>query len=319
MFNKLCLSFTWVLFFISANVYADFPEGPIKIVVPFAPGTASDQLARAMGQSITAQTGQIVTIDNKPGGNGFIGATSVARSEPDGYSLFLGAGTTHSAAEHLFKNLPYDPVKDFSPITGLGKGWQILIVNQNSPIQNIQDLIKFAKENPGKVTFASGNGSSRVAGELFQQMANISLLNVPYKSNTFAVTSIMAGEVDMMIPDTATSLALINSGKIRALGVSTLQRSNLLPNIPTISEAGVPGFEMGYWFGIYAPAKTPQVIINKLNQLFAKAADSESGKQFYASSAINKFITTPQGLAEFQKIESEKWGATIKKAGIEKQ
>jgi tripartite-type tricarboxylate transporter receptor subunit TctC len=305
--------------FISGTAAADYPEKPIRFVVPFASGTATDQIARALGQAITVETKQQVIVDNKPGGNGFIGASEAAKAAPDGYTVFITTNTTHAAAEHLYKKLPYDPVKDFSPITGLGKGGQIMVVNSQSPITSVKDFLAAAKKNPGKLTFGSGSSSSRIAGEMLQQLAGIQILHVPYKSNTFAVTDLLGGQIDMMITDTATGLPHIKSGKLRALGISTKKRSPLAPDVPTIEEAGVPGYDMGYWFAAYAPAKTPQPIVNRLNELFAKAATSPTANTFFTNSGVEPFITKPDELARFQASESKKWEEIVKKAGIEKE
>lgn len=298
---------------------ADFPDKPIRIIVPFAAGTATDQLARALGQAMTADSKVTVIVDNKPGGNGFIGADAAARSAPDGYTVFVTTNTTHAAAEHLYRKLPYDPVKDFAPITGLGKGGQILVVNAEAPARTVKDLLAQAKQQPGKITFGSGSSSSRIAGELFQQMAGVQLLHVPYKSNTFAVTDLLGKQIDMMITDSATGLPHVKSGKLRALGVSSKTRSPLLPEVPTIAEAGVPGYDIGYWFAAYAPAKTPQPVVMKLNELLTKAAKSPAAATFFTGSGTEVFTTTPDELARFQADESKKWGAIIKAANIEKE
>jgi tripartite-type tricarboxylate transporter receptor subunit TctC len=305
-----------------ASVHAaagDYPDKPIRFIVPFAAGTATDQIARALGQAITVETRQQVIVDNKPGGNGFIGAEAAARSAPDGYTVFITTNTTHAAAEHLYKKLPYDPVKDFAPITGLGKGGQIMVVGSQSPATSVKDFIALAKKQPGKITFGSGSSSSRIAGEMFQQMAGVELLHVPYKSNTFAVTDLLGGQIQMMITDSATGLPHVKSGKLRALGVSTKARSPLAPEVPTIDEAGVKGYDIGYWFAAYAPAKTPQPIVSKLNALFARAVKSPTANTFYANSGTAVFVTTPDELATFQNAESKKWGDIVRKAGIEKE
>lgn len=304
---------------VSGSAAAEFPEKPVRFVVPFASGTATDQLARALGQAITAETRQQIIVDNKPGANGFIGASEVARSAPDGYTVLIATNTTHAAAEHLYKKLPYDPVKDFEPLTALGRGGQIMVVNSQSPFNSVKDFIASAKKNPGKHSFGSGSSSSRIAGELFQQLAGVNLLHVPYKSNTFGVTDLLGGQIDMMITDTATGLPHVKSGKLRALGMSTKKRSPLAPDVPTIEEAGVPGYEMTYWFAAYAPAKTPRAIVNKLNELLTKAAKSTSANTFYANGGVDVFVTSPEELARFQASESKRWEEIIRKAGIEKE
>ena len=197
-----------------------FPAKSITFVVPFAAGSATDQLARAVGQSITNDTKQAVVVDNKAGASGMIAAAAVAKAAPDGYTILITTNT-HAANEHLYKKLSYDPVKDFAPISGLGKGGQVLVVNPASPHKSVGDLVAFAKKNPGKLTFGSGSASSRVAGEMFKQLAGVDILHVPYKSNPFAITDLLAGQIDLMITDTSTGMPQISAGKLRALGYST--------------------------------------------------------------------------------------------------
>jgi tripartite-type tricarboxylate transporter receptor subunit TctC len=295
-----------------------FPEKSITFVVPFAAGTATDQIARALGNSITAETKQPVIIDNKAGASGFIASQNVAKASADGYTVLITTNTTHAANEHLFKKLPYDPVKDFAPIAALGKGGQIMVVNPSFPAKTVAEFVALAKKEPGKYSFGSGSSSSRMAGELLQQMADIKLLHVPYKSNTLAVTDLLGGQIHMMITDTATGLPQVKGGKLRALGMSSASRSPLAPDVPTISEAGVKGYEMGYWFAAYAPAKTPPAVVKRLNELLVKAAKSESAKTaFYEPTGTEVFTTSPEELAKFQAGESQKWGRIVKAAGIE--
>lgn len=294
-----------------------FPAKPITFVVPFAAGSATDQLARAIGQSITNDTKQAVVVDNKAGASGMIAAAAVAKAAPDGYTILITTNTTHAANEHLYKKLSYDPVKDFAPITGLGKGGQVLVVNPASPHKSVGDLVAFAKKNPGKLTFGSGSASSRVAGEMFKQLAGVDILHVPYKSNPFAITDLLAGQIDLMITDTSTGMPQITAGKLRALGYSTQKRSPQLPDVPTIDEAGVKGYDMGYWFAAYAPAGTPAAVVTRLNELMQNATKSATAKSFFDMSGSEAWTTTPADLAKFQAAETLKWGKVIKAAGIE--
>lgn len=295
-----------------------FPEKSITFIVPFAAGTATDQIARAIGNAVAAETKQAVVIDNRAGANGFIAAQNVAKAAPDGYTVLITTNTTHAANEHLFKKLPYDPVKDFAPITALGKGGQIMVVNPSFPAKTVAEFIALAKKEPGKYSFGSGSSSSRMAGELLQQMADIKLLHVPYKSNTLAVTDLLGGQINMMITDTATGLPQVKSGKLRALGMSSSKRSPLAPDVPTIAEAGVKGYEMGYWFAAYAPAKTPPAVVKRLNELLVKAAHTEAAKTaFYEPTGTEVFTSSPEEMAKFQAAESKKWGSIVKAAGIE--
>ena len=295
-----------------------FPAKTITFVVPFAAGTATDQIARAVANGVTAETKQAVVIDNKAGASGFIASQQVTKAAPDGYTVLITTNTTHAANEHLFKKLPYDPVKDFAPIAALGKGGQIMVVNPAFPAKTVAEFIALAKKEPGKYSFGSGSSSSRMAGELLQQMAGIKLLHVPYKSNTLAVTDLLGTQIDMMITDAATGLPQVKAGKLRALGVSSAQRSPLAPEVPTIAEAGVKGYEIGYWFAAYAPAGTPPAVVSRLNEFLVMAAQSEAAKKaFYEPTGTEVFTTSPQELAKFQTGESQKWGRIVKAAGIE--
>ena len=295
----------------------DYPARPVTFVVPFAAGSATDQIARALGQGITDATKQSVVVDDKPGANGFIAAQHVAKSTPDGYTVLITTNTTHAANEHLYKSLPYDPVKDFAPVTLLGKGGQIMVVRNTLPVHTVGEFIALAKKEPGKLTFGSGSSSSRIAGELLQQMAGIRILHVPYKSNPTALTDLLGGQIDMMITDTATGLPQVKAGKVRALGVTAKARSPLAPDVPTIDEAGVKGYEMGYWFAAYVPAKTPPAVVKRLHDLLVAASKSPSAKQFYESTGTELATSTPEALAKFQGEESQKWGRIIKAAHIE--
>lgn len=294
-----------------------WPAKPVTFVVPFAAGSATDQLARALGQAMQAETGQAVIVDNKPGANGFIGAQAVAKAAPDGYTVFITTNTTHAANEHLFKKLPYDPVKDFTPVTGLAKGAQIMVVNPNTPYKTVAEFIAAARKEPGRIAFGSGSSSSRIAGELLQQMANIQLLHVPYKSNPLAITDLLGGQIQMMITDMATGLPQVKAGKLRALGVSSLRRSPLAPEIPTIAEAGVPGYEMGFWFAAYTPANTPAPVVRRLTELLHRALAAAPTRALFEQTGFEPFPTTPEELAKFQAAESRKWKEIIQRAGIE--
>jgi len=294
-----------------------YPSKSITFVVPFAAGSATDQLARSLGQQITADTKQAVVIDNKPGANGFIAANQAAKAPADGYTVFITTNTTQAANEHLYKSLPYDPVKDFAPVTLLGKGGQVMIVNLKVPATTVKEFIALAKKDPGKYSFGSGSSSSRIAGELFQQMAGVQLNHIPYKSNPQAVTDLLGGQIDMMITDNATGLPQVKGGKVRALGMSSRKRSPLAPDVPTIDEAGVKGYEMSYWFAAYVPAKTPPSVISKLHDVLVAAVKGAAPKQFYESTGTEPVTSSPQELAKFQADESKKWGGIIKAANIQ--
>ena len=301
----------------AAALAQDYPAKPITFVVPFAPGSATDQLARSLGQSITDATKQAVVVDDKAGASGFIATQFVAKAPADGYTVLITTNTTHAANEHLYKSLPYDPVKDFEPVTLLGKGGQIMIVNLKVPAKSVAEFIALAKKEPGKLSFGGGSSSSRIAGELFQQMTGVQLLFVPYKSNPLAVTDLLGGQIDMMITDNATGLPQVKGGKVRALGMSSLKRSPLAPDVPTIDEAGVKGYEMSYWFAAYVPAKTPAPVVKKLHDLLLAATKGAAAKAFYETTGTEVATSSPAELAKFQADESQKWGRIIKAANIQ--
>lgn len=294
-----------------------YPARPITFVVPFAAGSATDMLARALAQSVGADTKQTVIVENKAGASGMPATQAVARSAPDGYTVLIATNTTHAANEHLYKKTGYDAVKDFVPLTVLARGGQVLVVNSGSPYRSVAELVAAARKAPGKLTFGSGSASSRVAGEMFQQLSGTEILHVPYKSNPNAITDLLGGQIDMMIPDTGTGVPHVRSGKLRALGVSTHKRLPLLPDVPTIDEAGVKGYDMSYWFAAYVPAGTPAPVVQRLNELLHAATRSAPARAFFESSGTEAYTTTSDGLAAFQRAETQKWGRIIKAAGIE--
>ena len=294
-----------------------YPAKPITFIVPFAAGSATDQLARALGTSITQETKQAVIVDNKAGASGMMAAQAAAKAPADGYTVLITTNTTQAANEHLYKKLAYDPVKDFVPVTGLGKGGQVLVVKTESPYKTVADLVAKARKEPGKLSFGSGSSSSRVAGEMFKQLTHTDILHVPYKSNPNALTDLLGGQIDFMITDTATGVPHIKGGKLRALGVTTSKRIAMLPDVPTIDEAGVKGYDMGYWFAAYVPAGTPAPVANRLHELLVSGTKNAAAKSFYEGTGSDAWTTTPDELAKFQVAESQKWGRVIKAAGIE--
>ena len=297
----------------------DFPSKPITLVVPFGPGSGTDQMARLYAKALGDEAKVSVVVDNKGGASGFIAAQHVAKAAPDGYTLMMTTNTTHAANEHLYKKLPYDPVKDFAPIGLLSTGQMLLLVRPDSPYKSLADLLAAAKKAPGKIDFGSGSSSSQVAGYLLQQMAHVDMLNVPYRSNPQAITDLIGGGFAFMFADAPTALPQVQGGKLRALAASSGKRLASLPDVPTVAEAGVKGYDMSYWFAAYAPAGTPPAVIAKLNQMFAKASATEEVKASLARTSGVLALGTPEGLAQFQAAESKKWGEVIRAAGIEAQ
>lgn len=301
----------------AATAQGRFPDRPITFVVPFAAGSATDQLARALGHSLTEQTRQQVLIENRAGASGMLAAQAAARAPADGHTVLITTNTTHAANEHLFRRLPYDPVRDFAPVTGLGKGGQVLVVRADAPFRTVADLVTRARQQPGKLSFGSGSSSSRVAGEMLKQLAGIDVLHVPYRSNPLALTDLIGGHIDFMVTDTATGLPLVRAGQLRALGVSTSRRIPLLPEVPTIDEAGVRGYDMGFWFAAYVPTGTPQPVVVRLNELLHSAVRSATARSFFDTSGVEAWVSSPDELARFQVAETQKWGRVIRAAGIE--
>lgn len=294
-----------------------YPAKPITIVIGSSPGSTTDGLARAVGAQITRETGQPVVVDSRPGAFGGIAAQQVARSAPDGYTLFMTTNTTQAANPHLVKTLPYNPIKDFTPIGQMVQGYMLMVVNPNVPAKTVPEFVALAKKEPGKLTFGSGSSSARVATEQVQHMTGTKLTYVPYKANPPAVIDLVAGQTDVMIVDLTTSLPHVKAGKLRALGVSSPRRSTLLPNVPTIGEQGIAGYEFGYWNALYAPAGTPAPIVNRVYELMRKAMASDQVKHFVVENGMEVKVSSPEELAKFQVAELERWGKIIKTAGIQ--
>jgi len=294
-----------------------FPDKPVRFVVPNPAGTATDQLARTVAQYVAQKTGQTVVVDNKAGANGIIATDFVAKAPPDGYTVLIGNVTTNAANASLYKKLPFNTEKDFAPLTGLARGSQVMVVNNDFPAKTVAEFIALAKVSPGKYAFGSGGASARVATSSFAQQAGIELLHVPYKGNPQALTDLMAGQIQLFFPDMTTALPLIGSGKVRALAVTSKRRSTYLPNVPTLAESGLPGYEAGYWFAAYAPAGTPPDVVATLSRLMSEGVQSESAGVFFKSKGMDAFPTSPAELGEFTTGEITTWARSIKAAGIE--
>jgi tripartite-type tricarboxylate transporter receptor subunit TctC len=295
----------------------NFPSKPIVIVVGSSPGSTTDGLARAIANEMTSVIKQPVIVENKPGAGGGIAAQSVARAAPDGYTVFMTTNTTQAANPFLFKKLGYDPVKDFAPVSALVKGYLLMVTNPNVKAKTVSDFISMARKEPGKFTFGSGSSSARVAGELFQQMTGVSLTHVPYKANPNAVIDLVSGQIDMMIVDLTTSLPHVRSGRLNALGVTSLQRSPLVPDLPTLNETGLPGYQISFWNALYAPANTPDAVVKSLNELMSNAMKKDAVKRFVDQNGMEVFTSTPAELKVFQAAELDRWGKIIKAARIE--
>jgi putative tricarboxylic transport membrane protein len=302
----------------SLAAHADtYPTKPITIIVPFGPGSGTDTITRVIAQPLGAALKQSIVIENRAGANGALAALYVARSAPDGYTLFMGTNSPHSAAPFLMKNVGYDPVKDFAAITRTGSYTLMLCIHPSIPAKSVKELIEYAKANPGKLSFASGNTSGVVAGETLKHWAELDMLHVPYKSVPPALTDVMAGRVSMMFADLTTALPHVKAGTLRALAVTRLKRSTLIPELPTLDEAGVKGFDMDSWAAMFAPAGTPAGTIALLNAELRKIIDSPEVKASLGNAGFEAFSSSPAELADFVKEQLGKWGKMIKDAGIQ--
>ena len=302
----------------SLAAHADtYPSKPITIIVPFGPGSATDTIARVVAQQLGAALKQSVVVEDRPGANGALSALFVARSAPDGYTLFMSTNSPHSAVPFLMKNVGYDPVKDFAAITRMGSYTLMLCVHPSIPAKSVEELIEYAKANPGKLSFASGNTSGVVAGETLKHWAEIDMLHVPYKSAPPALNDVLAGRVSMMFTDLTTGLPHVKAGTLRALAVTRLKRSTLISELPTMDEAGVKGFDMDSWAGMFAPAGTPADIITLLNKELRKVIDSPQVKSNLGNAGFEAFSSSPKELEDFVKVQLGKWGKMIGDAGIQ--
>lgn len=293
----------------------DYPTKPIRIIAAFGPGTATDIAARTIGAELTAMTGQPVVIENKAGAEGQIAAQTAAGAPADGYTLFVTTQTTQAINPHVYKSLAYNPVKDFAPVSGLSLGAQIVMVRNDLPVKTIGELIALAKAQPGKLSFGSGNGSSRGGAELFRIMAKVDLLGVPYKTQPQAIADLLGGRIDVIFSDFTVGLPPVLDGRARGLAVSSKQRLAGLEQFPTVDES-VPGFEMWAWTACYVPAGTPKPVIEKLNSLIQKAVNSTTYQNLLRTTHGSSFAGTPEDLAAFQASETKKWGEIVSVAGM---
>jgi len=298
----------------------DYPNKPITYIVPFTPGGTTDVIGRTIAQGLSTSLKQPVVVDNKPGQAGGIGASQVAKAKPDGYTLLGGTISTHAINAGLYKDLSYDPVKDFEPVTLVGFIPNALYVDANLPIKNVQELIAFLKANDKKRTFASsGSGTStHLAGELFADIIGVKLEHIPYKGTPQAMQDVAGGNVTFMFDQLTAGLPLVKAGKLRLLAVTTAKRSPLSPDTPTMAEAGIPGFEMSSWQAVYAPKGTPKPIVDKLNGEIVKILKAPDTRQkMQDTMGIEVVASSPEELTKLMQSEIPRWTALIKKSGAQ--
>jgi tripartite-type tricarboxylate transporter receptor subunit TctC len=294
-----------------------YPARPVRIIAPFGAGGGGDTTIRLLAQQLGAAMNQQFVVDNRPGGNGVIGVQEALRGGGDGYTLFYGSTTTLAANPSLLKKTGYDPVRDFAPISRVGVLPFMLVSNPGQPFTNMKELIAYARAHPGKLAYASANAAGQVSSALFAQMAGLDILAVSYKTSTNALTDTLAGTVSLMFTDIPPSLGHVRAGKLRAFGVTTAQRTALLPDLPSIAEAGLPGYEMFAWTALCAPAGTPPEIVRRINAELVKILAKPDVKESFARVGVEVESSTPEQLAQFVIAERERWSKLIRMARIE--
>ncbi len=301
---------------VGAGAQGTYPDRPIHITVTFTPGGAPDILARLIGERLATAWGQAVVVDNRPGAGGNIGSEFVAKSAPDGYNLVLGTVGTHAINGSLYPKMPYDMVRDFAPVSLLATTPNMLVVHNGVPAKNLQEFIALGKRE-GKMSFASsGSGTSiHVSGELFKSMTGIDMQHIPYKGRASALPDVLGGRVTMMFDNMPSSLPLVREGKLRALGVTSAKRSAAAPDIPTIAEQGLPGFDAVSWFALFAPAGTPRPIIDKLQAEVSRMFKTPEVNRRLTELGLDPVAGTPDELAAYQRTEITKWAKVVKDSG----
>ena len=320
--RRLLLSSAAGLIFISSSIAQsqNYPEKPIRLLVPYGTGSSTDQLARIIAEAVTGETKQAVVVEDKPGAEGFIGVQAAATSPADGYTILITTNSTQVVNQHLYKKLPYDPIKDFIPVRTLGQSALGMTVNATSPYRTVTSFVEAARKQPGKFTYGSATATTRLAAELFQQQAGIQLLNVPYRANSLTLNALMGGEIDVMFSDTALVIPHAKSGgKLRTIGVTGLQRMAALPEVPTLKESGISDYYLTFWYGAWVPANTPAAIVTRINDLLGRGMKSSSAQSFLSLGGSDPFDLSGDAFATFQLSEIAKFGRIVKGANITPQ
>jgi tripartite-type tricarboxylate transporter receptor subunit TctC len=295
-----------------------YPNKPIKAIVPFAAGSATDQIGRAFTQKMSEVLGQPIIIENRAGVNGMLGADALAKSAPDGYTIMVGTNSTNAALKSLMKKLPYDQDTAFAPIGYIGSVPLIVAVNNDVPVKNLRELVAAAKAKPTQLTFASASTSQRVSTEMLQSMAGIEMTHVPYKSGPAAMTDLIGGQVNLFTADFAVMLPQVKAGKIRGLAVTSMQRSKAIPELPTVNEAlGLKDYELIAYFALFAPAGTPPDVITRLNRALNTAVADKDIIERFSAIGFETSPGTPEALAQRNRLETAKWAKAIRDAKIE--
>jgi tripartite-type tricarboxylate transporter receptor subunit TctC len=305
---------------VGAAYAQQYPSGPIRLIVGYTAGGATDLLARAVGAKLSEGLGQPVIVENRPGAGSVIGSAAVARAAPDGYTLLMGAFALAVNAT-LQKNVPYDTLKSFAPISQVAMTPYLLVVHPSMPVKNVQQLIALAKKLPGELNYASagiGTGA-HLSGELLRTIAGVEIVHVPYKGAKPATVDVLGGRVTMTFVNILQTMPLVRQGKLRALGVTTAKRSSIAPDIPTIAESGVPGYELDGWFGVLAPANTPQSVISILHSAIINALQAKETRDRFLALGVEPVGSSPEEFGRFIRNEVHKWGDIVRRAGISAQ
>jgi len=294
-----------------------YPSKPLHFVVPYPAGGPLDTVARLVGQKVSESLKQPVLVENKPGAGGNIGADMVAKAAPDGYTLLMGAVATHAINPTLYASIPYDAQKDSIPVTQIASTPNVLVVNPSLPVHSVQEFIAYAKAHPGELNFGSGSTGSagHLAGELFKSMAGVQMTHVPYKGAAPAMTDLIGGRLQLMFDNLASSLVQIKAGKVRALAVTTAKRTELAPELPTIAESGLPGFDINTWFGLFVPAGTPPAIVQRLHGEFVKALEAPDVRSKMLALGAEPVGNSPGEFAQYIRSEAVKYAKLVKASG----
>jgi tripartite-type tricarboxylate transporter receptor subunit TctC len=305
------------LFLMSCVACAQFPGKPIRLVVPFPAGSATDTISRILGNSVSQALGQPIIVENKAGADGAIAAAEVAKAPADGYTLIMATNSPMSAVPAMKKNPPYDPVADFTPITDVGRYTFFIVIHPGVPAKSLAELIDYARANPGKLNYATGNTTGIVSTAFFASQAQIQLVHVPYKGEPQAMTDLVAGRVQLMFASSSTSVPQIREGKLRALVTTLSRRSSLLPEVPTIAEAGMPQFSITSWAGLFGPAKMPQEVVQRLNKEFVAAMGRQDVQAAMERQAFALSPSSPEQLRAFVKEQMESYRRILQAAGVQ--
>ena len=294
-----------------------YPAKPIHFIVPYPAGGPLDTVARLLGQKVSESVREPVIVENRPGAGGNIGADQVAKSAPDGYTILMGAVATHAINPTLYAKIPYDPVRDFAPVTQVASTPNVLVVNPSLPVANVKEFIAYAKAHPGALNFGSGSTGSagHLAGELFKAMAGVQMVHVPYKGAGPAMQDLIGGRIQLMFDNLASSLAQMRAGKVKALAVTTAKRSSLAPELPTIAESGLPGFDISTWFGVFAPGGTPRDVVQRLHDELVKALADPAVRETMLKLGAEPVGSTPAEFAAYIRSEARKYAEVIKASG----